>query len=172
MSSIRLLTDDVTRRIIYFYSKPFYTNFGFMFTLAFGLPLIGVVSAIGGWMALAALGALWFFLLFHFLYGIKLSKVKKAKEVYEFGPEEMIYFEGIGYNYGIKVNGAPQPVVSIRKNGETIRIKTFARQVIAAFEVAAQKAYVMDKYPEIILPETLFTMNIDGKQQKTRSINI
>jgi len=171
MPQIRLITDDVSRRINYFYSKPFYTNFGLMFTLCFGAPIVAVSAGLGGWYTFIPLLIVWAFI-FYLILAVKGRKIKKAKEVFEFGREVTIYFEGLDYNYAMKINGAPQPVILLRLNGEIIKIKTFSQRVIRAFDAAVQKAYVMDKYPDVILPENLFTMELANKGTKSRSISM
>ncbi|WEA00431.1 hypothetical protein [Mucilaginibacter sp. SJ] len=121
----------MSRRITYFYSKPFYTSFGLMFNLCFGAPLIVFFGSIGGWIIFVPLLLAWAGI-FYLILSVKSKKIKKAKEVYEFGYETTIYFQGIDYNYSVQVNGAPQPVILLRINSETIRVKTFNQRVIRA----------------------------------------
>lgn len=171
MEPVRLVTDDVSRRITSFYSKPFYTSFGLMFTLCFGAPLVGTFGSMGGWKIFLPLLLIWG-VIFYLILSVKIKKIKKAKEVYSFGRETIIHFQGLDYNYSVQVNGAPQPVILLGLNGETIKIKTFNQRVIRAFEVPVQKAYIMEKHPDVILPETLFTMNMANKPTKLRSIDM
>ncbi|RFZ90393.1 hypothetical protein D0C36_21615 [Mucilaginibacter conchicola] len=171
MTAIRLLNNEAELRISYFYAKPFYMNFGFVFTLAFGLPIVATSFVLGNIYLSAGILLVWIALLYLIL-SVKKRKIKQAKEVYQFGSEEMIYFQGLSYNYGMKINGAPQPVINLNKNGELIQIKSFSRRVIAAFDAPVQKAYVLDKYPDIILPEKLFSMILNPRTEKTREINI
>ena len=171
MAPLRLITNDVNRRIRYFYSKPFYTNFGLMFTLCFGVPVIGCLGSIGGWRIFIPLLLVWG-IIFYLILSVKSRKIKKAKEVFQAGRETTIYFQGLEYNYSVQVNGAPQTVILLRINGETIKVKTFNRRVIKAFEAPVQKAYIMDKYPDIILPETLFTADVTSQPTPLRSIDM
>ncbi|MGF7076038.1 hypothetical protein ABIC84_003996 [Mucilaginibacter sp. 3215] len=171
MVPIRLITDDVSRRITYFYSKPFYTSFGLMFNPCFGAPLIVFFGSIGGWIIFVPLLLAWAGI-FYLILSVKSKKIKKAKEVYEFGYETTIYFQGIDYNYSVQVNGAPQPMILLRINSETIKVKTFNQRVIRAFDVPVQRTYMMDKYPDIILPENLFSMNMANPSTKLRSIDM
>jgi len=171
MVPIRLVTDDVSRRIAYFYSKPFYTSFGLMFNLCFGAPLVFFGASMGGWEIFIPLFLIWAFI-FYLIASVKTKKIKKAEEVYEFGYEAPVYFLGVDHNYNVQVNGAPQPVILLRVNNEVIKVKTFSQRVIRAFDVPEQKAYIMDKYPDIILPENLFTMNMANPSTKLRSIDM
>jgi hypothetical protein len=106
------------------------------------------------------------------------KKIARAKEVYQYGNEITIYLESGSRNYGKTMNGMPQRIINIRKNDELVSIKTFSPRVIAAFSVPQQKAYVYDKYPDIILPEIIFSNSfynpsiVGQPQQKSRSIEI
>jgi len=171
MAPIRLVTADVSRRITYFYSKPFYTSIGLMFTLCFGAPLAAFACSSGDWRIFVPALLVWG-VVFYLILSVKTRKIKKAREVYEFGREATIYFEGMDLNYSVQVNGAPQPVIVLRVNGEIVKVKTFNQRVIRAFDVPVQKAYILDKYPGIILPENLFTMDMAKQSPKFRSIEI
>jgi len=142
-----------------------------MFTLCFGVPVVGCLGSIGGWRIFIPLALVWGGI-FYLLLSVKAKKIKKAREVYLSGRETTIYFQGLDYNYNVKVNGAPQPVVLLRIGGETIRVKSFSRRVINAFSVPEQKAYVLDKYPDIILPEALVTGDLAAQSAAARSINM
>jgi len=167
----RAITADVRNRISYFYTRPFYTSFGLMFTLCFGAPVVGVLGSIGGWKIFTGLLLVWA-LIFYRILSVKTRKIKKAKEVYATGRTVTIYAEGLEHNYNTQINGAPQPVILLRVEGEIVKIKTFNQRVIRAFDVPVQQAYVLDKYPDILLPERLFTMDMANIPAKSRAIEL
>ncbi|WP_370994242.1 hypothetical protein [Mucilaginibacter sp. RCC_168] len=54
-------------------------------------------------------------------------------------------------------------------------IKNSVLSICDAFRLPSQKAYFYDRYPEIVLPSSIFYTTFNDKQdppQKTRSINI
>lgn len=105
------------------------------------------------------------------------QKMSKAIEVYKFGNEVQIYLEEIFNNYGYRINGMPQKIIQIRKDNELLKVKTFSDRVIRAFTIPVQTAFIHNKYPNIILPSSIFSKNYYNpnqsfKKQKSRSINI
>jgi len=172
MSNLRLLSDEQSSRIKLFYKTGF--PIGIIFILAFGLPLSIVVLAFAGIMASITM----LILIAGGIYLIvkkRNQKVAHALEVYQFGTEEDIYFDSIELNYSYQVNSRPQQIINIRRGNELIQVKTFSNRVCDAFRLSSQKAYFYDRYPEIVLPSSIFYTTINDKQdppQKTRSINI
>ncbi|MDN5284452.1 MAG: hypothetical protein JWR38_726 [Mucilaginibacter sp.] len=171
MSNVRLLTNEQTNQIRYFYKTGF--PIGVIFILAFGIPLSILVLAFAGIIIMTTV----LILLAVGIYLIINSRSKKiahALEVYQYGTEEEIYFDSIEDNYSYRVNGKPQQIVNIRRGNELIQIKTFSNKVCYAFSPSSQKAYFYDKYPDIVLPSSIFNSkdNQNPYPQKTRSINI
>jgi hypothetical protein len=172
MSNLRLLSDEQSNRIRLFYKTSF--PIGVIFILAFGIPLSIVAAAFAGIMASIAM-------LLLIATGVYLivkkrnQKIAHALEVYQYGTEEDIYFDSIELNYCYEVNGRPQQIINIRRGNELIQVKTFSSRVCDAFRLPSQKAYFYDRYPEIVLPSSIFYTSINDKQdppQKTRSVSI
>ena len=172
MSNLRLLSEEQSNRIRLFYKTGF--PIGIIFILAFGIPLSIVVAAFAGIIAsivmllLIAAGI-------YLIVKKRNQKIAHALEVYQYGTEEDIYFDSIELNYSYEINGRPQQIIHIRRGNELIQVKTFSSRVCDAFRLPSQKAYFYDRYPEIVLPSSIFYTSINDKQdppQKTRSINI
>ncbi len=174
---IRLETNEAEKQLRYFYKRPAYLAFGTFFILGFGM----IIPIFGG-LALG-INPLWgilaFFAIVIFTDRYLLNKkMARAKEVYQYGDEVTIYLESESRNYGKTMNGMPERVINIRKNDELVSIKTFSPRVIGAFSIPQQKAYVYDKYPDIILPEIIFSSSFynpamaNEPRQKSRSIEI
>lgn len=167
-----MLSDEQSNRIRLFYKTGF--PIGIIFILAFGIPLSIVAAAFAGIIASIAM----LLLIAASIYLIvkkRNQKIAHALEVYQYGTEEDIYFDSIELNYSYEVNGRPQQIIHIRRGNELIQVKTFSSRVCDAFRIPSQKAYFYDRYPEIVLPSSIFYTSINDKQdppQKTRSINI
>jgi hypothetical protein len=172
MATTRELTPEAERHIVNFYKKPFFDVIG-IFIIVFGANIIvwsyvglGIYAGIGA-VALVV-GGLWFK-----TFAVR-QKIKSAKEVYRFGDAVEISYVGTALNYGMKLNGVPQQVITIRKGDEEIQIKTFSHRVIHAFSKPAQQAYVLSAHPNIILPASLFAHSEHHHfhDEKKRSISM
>jgi hypothetical protein len=172
MTNLRFLNEEQSNQIKLFYKTGF--PIGIIFILAFGIPLSIVATAFAGIIASIAVLVL-------IVGGIYLiikkrgEKIAHALEVYQYGTEEDIYFDSIEQNYNYRINGRPQQIINIRRRNELIQVKTFSDRVCNTFSLPSQKAYFYDKYPEIVLPASIFNTSFSDKQdppQKTRSINI
>lgn len=174
---MRLLTPTAIRQIAYFYKRPVPIGFGTIFAVAFvpWLPIVmGMIMNFNSfWLVVVVEVAI-----IGMDQYVFRRKITRAREVYQFGDEITIYLEGMGSNYGSKMNGAPQQVITIRKGGDTelLKIKTFSPRVVKAFSLPSQKAFILDKYPGILLPETIFSAGYfdpdKPKQPRSKSINI
>ncbi|MGN8071922.1 hypothetical protein [Mucilaginibacter sp. SG564] len=172
MSNLRLLSEEQSNRIRLFYKTGF--PIGIIFILAFGIPISIVAAAFAG--IIAAMAVLLLIAVGIYLIVKKRNqKIAHALEVYQYGTEEDIYFDSIELNYSYEVNGRPQQIINIRRRDELIQVKTFSNRVCDAFRLPSQKAYFYDRYPEIVLPSSIFYTAFDNKQdppQKTRSVSI
>ena len=171
MNNVRLLTDEQTNQIRNFYKTGF--PIGVIFILAFGIPISIVVLAFAGIIIMATLLILLAAGIYLIMNG-RSKKIARALEVYQYGIEKDISFDSIEDNYSYRINGKPQQIINIRQGNELIQVKTFSNKVCNAFSVPLQKAYFYDKYPDIILPSSIFSAKDEQNPypQKTRSINI
>jgi hypothetical protein len=177
MNTIRLLTDEKTAQIKYFYKRPMRIGFGTIFILAFGVQAVIWASVFLNGNIL--INAILFVVVVIFLDQYKhYRKVARAKEVYQYGDEVTIGLVSVASNYGRKMNGMPQQIITINKGGEQISIKTFSASVIDAFSPFSQLAYVYTKYPDVILPSSIFSKSFYDPEKrlqpkpKIRSIDI
>jgi len=177
----RILTADAANQVKYFYKTGVPFSWWTIAVVCPGASLVALLvpALLGKFTALTFLVPVILFATAGF--GIdqyfRNRKITRAKEVYQYGDEVTIYFESGTVNWGSKVNGAPQKLIYIRKGGETITIKTFEQKVKLAFEVPVQKAYYLTKYPDILLPQSIFSpgfYNLVNHQTNTtsRSINM
>jgi len=155
MATTRELTPEAERHIKDFYKKPFFDVLG-IFIIVFGVNGIIVTFVTAGvYMGIGAValvvGALWFK-----TFAVR-QKINRAKEVYKSGDAVDISYVGSALNYGMKLNGVPQQVITIMKGDEEIQIRTFSNRVVHAFTKPSQQAYVLSTYPNILLPASLFT---------------
>ncbi len=153
---LRTLTPDRAALLRRFYAPQSVGLF-----LALFLPLTVGMSLGGAFFSLASglitgsiLSALWLAL----RYLRYRSRVQKAVYVYEYGGEEELRFGGIRSNYGYKVNGAPQQVLTVLHNGKPVDIKTFNPNIITVYSLPQQVAYTHPRYPGIIVPSGLFSL--------------
>ncbi len=153
---LRTLTPDRATLLRRFYAPQSAGLFLALFLpLTFGMSLGGAFFGVtSGLITGSILSALWLAL----RYLRYRSRVQKAAYVYEYGGEEELRFGGIRSNYGYKVNGAPQQVLTVLHNGKPIEIKTFNPVVLSVYSLAHQIAYTHPRYPGIIVPSGLFSL--------------
>lgn len=100
-------------------------------------------------------------------------KMTRAAFIYEYGQSETVVFTGLGANYGLKVNGQPQPVVKLLRGNEPLKIKTFDDRIITAFMHPQQVVYVHPKYPDVLVPSGLFTLGRTSQARaEVRSVGV
>ena len=95
-----------------------------------------------------------------------------AMEAYQLGRAVPIYLVSVANNWGFKLNGVPRSIITLRKEDELLTIKTFDSTVVDAYSLPSQTAYVLDKYPSIVLPASIL---VDDSQQpylRTRNVSI
>ena len=168
----RTLSADQKAAIQYFY-KP---QGGALLFLIIFLPLL--FSFLGGGISdnypLAfGVGALVIGLLLALRHWNARRKTARAEFIYEYGQPETVVFVGMGSNYGIKVNGQPQPVINLLRGNEPLKIKTFDDRIIAAFMHPQQTVYTHPKYPDVLVPSGLFVLDrAGGTGPKTRTVGV
>lgn len=177
MNAVRLLTPEAAAQIRYLYKRPMWIGFGTIFILAFGAQLAGWL---GYWLFDRGFitGMAFATIVIYLDWYVHHRKVERAKEVYQFGDQITIHLVSISSNWGPKLNGAPQQVITINKGTELMKIKTFSGQVVQAFSPVSQPAYIFSKYPEILVPASIFSLtfyNPNGTSKpktKIQSIDI
>lgn len=168
----RTLTPDQREAIQYFYKArwgvaTFLSLFmPVMLSLPIGaanhdlLPWVGVGVAVGG-----AINGL--------RYWNARRKMRRATFIYEYGQPETVVFTGLGANYGIKVNGQPQPVINLLRGNEPLKIKTFDDRILTAFMLPQQTVYTHPNYPDVLVPSSLFALDRSARQQpKPRTVGV
>ncbi|WP_223651802.1 hypothetical protein [Hymenobacter psoromatis] len=100
-------------------------------------------------------------------------KMTRAEFIYEYGSPETVLFQSLGANYGLRVNGQPQPVINLVRGNELLKIKTFDSRIITAFMLPQQTVYTHPKYPNVLVPSGLFSLSRTSSQQvKTRTVGV
>ena len=84
--------------------------------------------------------------------------IGRATYVYEYGEEGQLEYNSISDNYGFKVNGAPQQVISLLLNGKPLQIKTFNPNLVTVYTIPRQAAYTHPRYPGVTVPAGLFRL--------------
>lgn len=169
--SMRLLSPDQREAIRYFYKL----QWGVGTFLSVFLPLVlclslGARSSFWGSLALGAFVAA---LLNALRYWNARRKMTRAAFIYEHGQPETVTFTGLGANYGVKVNGQPQPVINLLCGNEPLKIKTFDSRIIEAFSHPRQVVYMHPNYPNVLVPSGLFTLTrAAGAHPKTRTVGV
>ena len=100
-------------------------------------------------------------------------KMARAEFIYEYGSPETVFFQSLGANYGLKINGQPQPVINLLRGNEPLKIKTFDDRIITAFMLPQQTVYTHPKYPNVLVPSGLFSLSRSSSQRvKTRTVEV
>ena len=86
---------------------------------------------------------------------LRQQRAAHALQAYQVGQQVVIYLVSMTENWGAKINGRPRHIITLRKGNELLTIKTFDSTVIEAFSPTAQVAYVLAKYPDIVLPASI-----------------
>ncbi len=154
MESTRPLTEEAAARIAHFYKPRF--PFVLIFTLAFGIPLTVLAGLVMGniavWSMLLMMGGILFI-----YYRSVANRAERAAEIFQYGEYVDIQLETVAEDYNYRLNGAPQCILTISRGIQLFTIKTFSVKVINAFSPRRQKAYYYAKYPNIVIPSTLFS---------------
>jgi hypothetical protein len=88
------------------------------------------------------------------------KKAYRARYVYQYGSEGELVFTGIANNYGYKVNGMPQQVLSLLFNGSPVQIKTFSSKILTVYTLPRQAAYVHPQYKDTMVPAGIFQLQM------------
>ena len=153
---LRHLTPEKATLIRKFYSTSSAGLFLALFlTVTLGLSLGGAFFSI----TLGLIIGVFFALLWVGLrYLNNRNLIRKANFVYEYGGEEELRFGGIRSNYGYKVNGAPQQIITVLLKDKPIEIKTFSSTTVSVYSLPQQSAYTHPQYPGMVLPSGLFSL--------------
>lgn len=82
-------------------------------------------------------------------------KMARAAFIYQYGQPETVTFAGLtSENYG--KNNRPKTVINLLRGSEPLKIKTFDDRIIAAFMLPQQVVYTHTKYPDVLIPGSLF----------------
>ena len=95
--------------------------------------------------------------------------IAKAKFVYQYGDAEELTFSGSSSNYGFKVNGAPQTIITVLIKGKLEQVKSFNANVITVYSLPRQTAYTHPEYPGTVVPSGLFGLQ-RGEQRSLLSV--
>ncbi len=128
---------------------------GLFLPLTIGLSVGNIF--LDGWMALAGAVSL-AALVVLIRWGVRRRRIARARFVYQYGGEEPVALTGVSDNWGYKVNGAPQQVISLVRNGQPFTVRTFNQTVISAWSLPQQVTYMHPKYPALLIPEGLFRL--------------
>jgi hypothetical protein len=165
---LRYLNEQQQKALEYFYSPS-----GMGLWLSVFLPITIGVCAIGvftGFIIGLAVGVGVSVLLIVLRVWNARRRLARVKEVYEYGDEQKLYFNNISNNYSIKVNGAPQQVISLTLGHEPLTIKTFSAKVISVYSIPEQKAYVHPEYKGTVVPAGIFLLNVPPKKSVGKRI--
>lgn len=172
---MRILDEEKKLQIKNFY-KPGISQL--FFILFFGIfAITGIIQAFVflSWIYAMIIFSISVIIVYFYISRIK-KKVQNAFWVYENGSEVDIVFENITSNYSYRVNNMPQKIITIRikQTDELINIKTFNHKLINAFSIPTQKAYTDPSYPNILIPESVFSgiMNNSNAKKVKRSISM
>lgn len=178
--SPRLLTPELAKQIRHFY---YWTNLGSEFFvwllwpvgIYWGLSfLVGLVSS--DEVADQYVTANVYFVVLALLVGWRLWRRRQnaahATEAYQLGRAVPIYLVSVANNWGFKLNGVPRSIITLRKEDELLTIKTFDSTVVDAYGLPSQTAYVLDKYPSIVLPASILVNDSQPPHLRTRNVSI
>lgn len=84
-------------------------------------------------------------------------KMVRAEFIYQYGQPEPITFVGFTSDHYRK-NRRPRTVINLLRGNEPLKIKTFDDRIIAAFSYPQQVAYTHPKYPDVLVPGSLFAL--------------
>ncbi len=93
------------------------------------------------------------------------KKIRQAVYVYAYGEERELVCTGISSNYGLKVNGRPQQVISLLVDGAPTEIRTFDAKCIQVYSIPRQTAFIDSEYKNVIVPSGLFLLSIPEKRR-------
>lgn len=99
-------------------------------------------------------------------------KMARAEFIYQYGQPETITFAGLT-SEEYRRNRRPQTVINLLRGGEPLRIKTFDDRIIAAFMPPQQVVYTHPKYPDVLVPGSLFAPGwATGPGSKPRVVEV
>ncbi|TDW96175.1 PA2928 family protein [Dinghuibacter silviterrae] len=154
---MRTLDPNRKKALVYFYTPTSQVGvyLAVFLPITLGLGLLGPFWNIYYGLATGTVVTLLLLL----LRGFRIKRrIARALFIYENGQEERLVFKEQSNNYAIKLNGAPQQVISLERNGTPVQIKTFNPYVISVYTIPKQSVYTHDRYPGMMVPAGLFTL--------------
>ncbi len=99
-------------------------------------------------------------------------KMSRAEFIYQYGQPETITFAGLT-SEGYRKNSRPKTVINLLRGSEPLKIKTFDDRIIAAFMPPQQVVYTHPKYPDVLVPGSLFAPGrAAGQGPKPRVVEV
>ena len=96
-------------------------------------------------------------------------KTTRAAFIYQHGQAETVTFAGLTSAHYRK-DRQPETVINLLRGTEPLKIKTFDERIIAAFMRPQQVVYVHPKYPDVLVPSSLFAFDPSTGQGLTPRI--
>lgn len=82
-------------------------------------------------------------------------KMTRAEFIYQYGQTETITFAGLTTEE-YRRNQRPKTVINLLRGNQPLKIRTFDDRIIAAFMPPQQVVYTHPKYPDVLVPSSLF----------------